>query len=116
MVGSINGGRNINSLRYADDTVLLDLQELVNTVKKSSEDRGLDMNVKKTKVMIMSQQVGRTNTNFGRTLDQFKKFIYPGQQITANGKSDEEIKTCIGMAKSHFTTSKSWHHITFPSI
>ena len=103
------GGRNINNLRYADDTVLLtnnenDLQSLVNTVKNNSETNGLDMNVKKTKVMLISKQKGGKTTieTDDYVLEQVETFKYLGQQTTQDGKSDEEVKIRIGMAKSRF--------------
>ena len=61
------GGRNINSLRYADDTVLLaeteeDLQKIVHQVKRESESFGLLMNAKKTKTMVFSKSSNPPNT------------------------------------------------------
>ena len=56
--GCIVGGENFNNLRYADDTVLLadsegTLQSIVNVVKQNSEEKGLSMNVKKMKTMVV---------------------------------------------------------------
>ena len=117
------GGRNINNLRYADDTVLLtnnqfDLQNLVNTVKRGSEIKGLDMNVKKTKIMLMSKKPdNRTNIEIdGKDLEQVEQFKYLGQQITEDGRSVNEIRTRIGTAKTCFTSMSSiltTKHISF---
>ena len=109
------GGRNINNLRYADDTVLItnnqdDLQNLVNTVKNNSEINGLDMNVKKTKVMIMSKKETDKRTTVminGKELEQVKQFKYLGQQITEDGKSENEIEIRIGTARTRFTSMSS---------
>ena len=61
MKGVTVGGRNINNLCYADDTVLLaeneaDLQNLLNVIREKSTEYGLNMNVKKTKVMVISKK------------------------------------------------------------
>lgn len=117
------GGRNINNLRYADDTVLItnnqeDLQSLVNTVKENSEINGLEMNVKKTKVMVMSKKTDKKATIKinGKELEQVVHFKYLGQQITVDGKSENEIKIRIGTARTCFTSMSSLltsRHISF---
>ena len=75
------GGRNINDLRYADDTVLLaeteeNLQKIVDHVKRESESCGLLMNAKKTKTMVFSKSSNPPNTriHIGRKL--IEKVVY----------------------------------------
>lgn len=107
------GGRNINNLRYADDTVLLtenetQLQTLTTAVKKNSEDVGLDMNVKKTKVMVMSRDKGREcKVDIDdTTLEQVENYKYLGQQIKATNNCKTEVMIRIGIAKSRFSQLK----------
>ena len=85
----IVGGENINNLRYADDTALLvesesALQSIMDEVRQNSEEKGLCMNVKKTKTMVVCRDETsdvRTVVN-GQVLEQVKKFKYLGQWIT----------------------------------
>ena len=81
-------GRNINNLRYADDTTLMaeskeELKSLLTKVKKESEKVGLKLNIQKTKIMtsspITSWQVD------GETLETVADFILRGSKITADG-------------------------------
>ena len=86
-------GRNVNNLRYADDTPLMaeseeELKSLLMKVKEESEKVGLKLNIQKTKIMasgpITSWQInGETVTDF----------ILGGSQITADGDCSHEIKT-----------------------
>ena len=108
------GGRNVNNLRYADDTALLaeneeQLQKIVDEVKTRSERMGLKMNIKKTKVMLVHRsketKVLKINVD-GRTIDQVKKFKYLGQQITEDGRCDSEVKARIAIARSSFIKLK----------
>ena len=85
-------GRNINKLRYADDTTLMaeskeELKSLLIKVKEESEKIGLKLNIQKTKIMasdpVTSQQIdGETTTDF----------ILGGSKITADGDCSHEIK------------------------
>ena len=88
-------GRNINNLRYADDTTLMaeseeELKSLLMKVKKESEKVGLKLNIQKTKIMasgpITSWQVD------GEILTDF---IFGGSKITADGDCSHEIKRCF---------------------
>ena len=88
-------GRNINNLRYADDTTLMEeseeeLQSLLMKVKEESEEAGLKLNVQKTKVMasgpITSWQIDR------ETMETVIDFILGGSKITADGDCNHEIK------------------------
>ena len=88
-------GRNINNLRYADDTTLMSESEeeekgLLMKVKEESEKVGLKLNIKKTKIMasgaITSWQIDR------ETMETVRDFIFLGSQITADGDYSHEIK------------------------
>ena len=90
--------RNINNLRYADDTVLLaeseeELKSLLMKVKEESEKVGLKLNIKKTKIMasgpITSWEID------GETVETVSVFILVGSQITADGDCSHEIKRCL---------------------
>ena len=88
-------GRNINNLRYADDTTLMaeseeELKSLLMKVKEESEKIGLNLNIQKTKIMasspITSWQIDR------ETVETVADFILGGSQITADGDCSHEIK------------------------
>ena len=91
-------GRNINNLRYADDTTLLaeseeELKSLLMKVKEDSEKVGLKLNIQKTKIMafglITSWQID------GETVETVSDFILGGSKITADGDCSHEIKKCL---------------------
>ena len=88
-------GRNINNLRYADDTTLMadneeKLKNLLMKVKEESENVGLKLNIQKTKIMasgpITSWQID------GETMETVSDFIFLGSNITADGDCSHEIK------------------------
>ena len=88
-------GRNINNLRYADDTTLIaeseeELKSLLMKVKEESEKVGLKLNIQKTKIMafgpITSWQID------GETEETVRDFIFLGSKITAGGNCSHEIK------------------------
>ena len=87
-------GRNINNLRYADDTTLTaeseeELKSLLKRVKERSEKVGLKLNIQKTKIMasgpITSWEVD------GETVETVRDFIFLGSKITADGNCSHEI-------------------------
>ena len=87
--------RNINNLRHADDTTLMEeseeeLKSLLMKVKEESEKVGLKLNIQKTKIMasgpITSWQID------GETMETVKDFIFLGSKITADGDYSHEIK------------------------
>ena len=90
-------GRNINNLRYADDTTLLaeseELKRLLRKVKEYSEKVGLKLNVQKTNIMasgpITSWEID------GETVETVSDFIFLGSKITADGDCSHEIKRCL---------------------
>ena len=94
-VGIKIAGRNINHLRYADDTTLMaeseeELKSLLMKVKEESENVGLKLNIQKTKTMasspITSWEIG------GETVKTVSDFILGGSKITADGDCSHEIK------------------------
>ena len=87
--------RNINNLRYADDTILMaesekELKSLLIKVKEESEKSGLKLNIQKTKIMashpITSWQID------GETIETVRDFIFLGSKITADGDCSHEMK------------------------
>ena len=96
-------GRNINNLRYADDTTLMtdseeELKSLLMKVKEESERVGLKLNIQKSKIMasgpITSWQID------GETVADF---IFLGSKITAEGDCSCEIKSCLLLGKKVMT-------------
>ena len=91
-------GRNINNLRYADDTTLMaeseeELKVLLMKVKEESGKVGLKLNIQKTKIMasgsITSWEID------GETVETMSDFIFGGSKITADGDCGHEIKRCL---------------------
>ena len=91
-------GRNINNLRYADDTTLIaereeELESLLMRVKEESEKVGLKLNIKKTKIMasgsITSWEID------GETVETVSDLTFWGSKITADGDCSHEIKRCL---------------------
>ena len=99
-------GRNINNLRYADDTTLIpeseELKSLLMKVKEESEKVGLKLNIQKTRIMasspIISWQID------GETMETVTDFIFLGSKITAEGDCSHEIKRCLPFRKRGMTT------------
>ena len=100
----------MNNLRYEDDTELLatdsvKLQDLINMVNERGRDYGMSINIKKTKVMVVTKKQVTPNAKItieGRAIEQVKKFIYLGHLITENGKCDSEINRRIEIARAAF--------------
>ena len=98
--------RNINNLRYADDTTLMaeseELKSLLMKVKKESEKVGLKLNIQKTKIMapgpITSWEID------GETVADF---IFLGSKITADGDCSHEIKRCLLLGRKVMTNLDS---------
>ena len=97
-------GRNINNLRYADDTTLTaeheeELKSLLMKVKEDSEKAGLKLNIQKTEIMafspITSWQID------GETMETVRDFIFLGSKITADGDCSHEIKRLALWKKSY---------------
>ena len=103
-------GRNINNLRYADDTTLMaeseeDLRSLLMKVKEKSEKVGLKLNIQKTKIMasdlITSWQIDR------ETVETVSDFNFLGSRITADGDCSLEIKRCLLLGREVMTNLDS---------
>ena len=97
-------GRNINNLRYADDTTLMadsekKLKSLLMKVKEESEEVGLKLNIQKMKIMasgpITSWEID------GETVEAVSDFIFLGSKITADGDCSHEIKTLTPWKESY---------------
>ena len=101
--------RNINNLRYADDTTLMEeseeLKSLLMKVKEESEKVGLKLNIQKTKIMasvpITSWQID------GQTVETVADFILLGSKITADGDCSHEIKRCLLLGRKVMTNLDS---------
>ena len=88
-------GRNINNLRYADDTTFMaeseeELKSLLMKVKEENEKTGLKLNIRKTKIMV-SGPITSWQTD-GETMEAVADFIFLGWKITADGDCSHEIK------------------------
>ena len=99
-------GRNINNLRYADDTTLMaeseeELKSFLMKVEEESEKVGLKLNIQKTKIMssgpITSGQID------GETVETVADFIFGGSQISADGDCSHEIKRCLLLGRKVMT-------------
>ena len=99
-------GRNINNLRYADDTTLMaeseeELKSLLMKVKEENEKAGLKFNIQKTKIMasgpITSWQID------GETVETVTDFILGGSKITADSDCSHEIKRCLLLGRKVMT-------------
>ena len=114
-------GRNINNLRYADDTTLMaereeELKSLLMKVKVESEKAGLKLNIQKTKIMasgpITSWEID------GETVERVADFIFLGFKITADGVCSHEIKRCLLLGRKVMTNLDSMlksRDITLPT-
>ena len=112
--------RNINNLRYADDTTLMaereELKSLLMKVKEESEKVGLKLNIQKTKIMasrpITSWQID------GETMKTVRDFILGGSKITADDDSSHEMKRCLLLGRKALTNLEGIlksRHIPLPT-
>ena len=113
--------RNINNLRYANDTTLMaeseeELKSLLMKVKEESEKVGLKLNIQKTKIMasgpITSWEIDR------ETVEAISDFIFGGSKITADGDCSHEIKRCLLLGRNVMTDLDSIlksRDVTLPS-
>ena len=102
--------RNINNLRYADDTTLMaeseeELKSFLMKVKEESEKVGLKLNIQKTKIMasgpITSWQIDR------ETMETVTDFIFLGYKITADGDCSHEIERCLLLGRKSMANQDS---------
>ena len=101
-------GRNINNLRYADETTLLaeseeELKSLLMKVKEESEKVGLKLNIQKTKIMAS----GPITSWDGETVETGSDFIFLGSKITADGDCSHEIKRRLFLGRKVITNLDS---------
>ena len=113
--------RNINNLRYADDTTLMaeseeELKSLLMKVKEGSEKVGLKLNIQKTNIMasgsITSWQID------SKTVETVADFIFLGSKITADGDCSHEIKRCLllgGEVMTNLDSILKTRDITLPT-
>ena len=102
-------GRNINNLRYADDTTLMaeseELKSLLMKLKEESEKGGLKLNIQKTKIKasgpITSWQID------GETMETVRDFIFLGSKITADGDCSHDIKGHLLLGRKTMTNLES---------
>ena len=103
-------GRNINNLRYADDTILMaeseeELKRLLMKVKEESENVGLKPNIQKTKIIapgpITSWEIN------GEIMETVTEFIFLGSRITADGDCSHEIKRRLLLERKTMTNLDS---------
>ena len=100
-------GRNINNLRYADDTTLMaeseeELKSLLMKVKEESKNVGLKLNIQKTKI-IASGPITSWEID-GETVETVADFIFLGSKITADGDCSHEIKDACSLEEKLLTT------------
>ena len=102
--------RNINNLKYANDTTLMteseeELKSLLMELKEENEKAGLKLNIQKTKIMasghITSWQIG------GETIETVTDFIFLGSKITADGDCSHEIKRNLFLGRKAMTNLES---------
>ena len=103
-------GRNINNLRYADDTTLMaeskeELRSLLMKMKEEREKAGLKLSIQKTNIMasgpITSRQID------GETIETVTDLILLGSKITADGDCSHEIKRCLLLGRKVMTNLHS---------
>ena len=102
--------RNINNLRYADDTILMaeseeELKSLLMKVKEESEKAGLKLNIQKTKI-VASGPITSWQMN-GQTMERVTDFIFLGSKITADGVCSYEIKRRLLLGRKAMTNLDS---------
>ena len=111
-------GRNINNLRYSDDTTLMaeseeELKSLLMKAKKESEKVGLKLNIQKTKIMASSPI-----TSWEIDGETVSDFIFLGSKTTTDGDCSHEIKRCLLLGRKVMTNLDSIlksRDITFPT-
>ena len=115
MKGVNVGGTNYNNIRYADDTALLagnekELSELVRKINEVGKQFGMEINIKKTKAMVVSKKPNSPKINITidrEQIEQVTSYMYLGSSITEDGRSEKEIKRRIMIARSTFTNMRT---------
>ena len=103
-------GRNINNLRYADDTTVMaefeeELKSLLMKVKEESEKNGLKVNIQKTKIMV-SGPITSWEID-GETVETVSDFIFLGSKVSADGDCSHEIKRRLHLGRKDMTNLDS---------
>ena len=109
---SILARRNINNLRYADDTTFMaeskeELKNLLMKMKEESEKAGLKLNIQKVKIMVSGPIFITSWEIDGETLETVTDFIFLGSKITADGNCSHEIKRCLLLGRKAMTNLDS---------
>ena len=109
-IGIKIAGRNINTLRYADDTTLMaeseeELKSLLMKMKEESEKAGLKLNIQKTKMMASGPTTSWQIV--GETVETVADFIVLGSKITADSDCSHEIKRCLLLGRKAMTNLES---------
>ena len=99
-------GRNINNVRYADDTTFMagskqELKSLLMKVKEEREKVGLKLNIQKTKIMVFGSIISWQID--GETMETVADFIFLGSKITADGDCSHEIRRCFLLGRKAVT-------------
>ena len=102
--------RNINDLRYADDTTLMaeseeELKSLLMKVKEKNEKAGLQLNFQKMNIMVSGPTISWQID--GETMEMVTDFIFLGSKITADGDCSHEIKRCLLLGRKAMTNLDS---------
>ena len=106
-------GRNINNLRYADDTTLMaeseeELKSLLMKVKVESETVGLKLNIQNTKIMVSGPITSwEIDGETVETVETVSDFIFRGSKFTADGDCSHEIKRCLLLGRKVMTNLDS---------
>ena len=103
-------GRNINNLRYADDTTLMaeseeELKSLLMKVKEESGKVGLKLNIQKTKIMASGPTTSQEID--GETVETVSDFVFLGSKITTDGDCSHEIERCLLLGRKVLTNLDS---------
>ena len=98
--GIMTAGRNVNNLRYAEDTTLMaeskeELKNLLMKVKEESQKAGLKLNIQKTKIMA-SGPIASLQIDW-ETMETVRDFIFLGSKITADGDCSHETKRACSL-------------------
>ena len=104
--GIRTAGRNINNLRYADDTTLMakskeELKSLLMRVKEKSEKAGLKVNIPKAQIMALGPITSWQKD--GETVETVSDFTFGGSKITTDGDCSHEIKRCLLLGRKVMT-------------
>ena len=110
--------RNINNLRYADDTILMaeseeELKSLLMKVKEESEKVGLKLNIQKTKIMASSPITSWKID--GETVETVADFIFLGSKITTDGDYSNEMKESYDQPRQHIKKQRHYFANKGPS-